>query len=171
MATEHLIAMGHRRIAMLAWHETSRTGNDRLLGYLEALHAAGLEADPALIARGDWEFEFGYGATAGWLALGSEQRPTAIVAVSDNMAVGAIHAAQARGLTVGRDIAVAGFDDIPMAQYIQPPLTSVRQPIRQAGRKCVETLVALLRGQEPAEPQVLLPPELIVRQSSGPCIN
>ena len=171
MATEHLIASGHRRIAMLAWNETSRTGNDRLTGYMEALHVAGLEVDPALIARGDWRFEFGYQATADWLKWKPEQRPTAIVAVSDIMAIGAIQAAQARGLTVGRDLAVVGFDDIPMVQYIQPPLTSVRQPIRHAGRKCVEILVALLQGQVPAETQVLLPPELIVRQSSGPGMN
>jgi DNA-binding LacI/PurR family transcriptional regulator len=166
MATEHLIAGGHRRIAMLAWHETSRTGNDRLSGYLEALQAAGLEVDPALIARGDWNFEFGYEATAAWLSWTPEQRPTAIVAVSDIMAIGAIHAAHAHGLTVGRDIAVVGFDDIPMAQYIQPPLTSVRQPIRQAGRKCVEILVALLEGNMPVERQTLLQPELIVRASA-----
>jgi DNA-binding LacI/PurR family transcriptional regulator len=166
MATEHLIASGHRRIAMVTWHETSRTGNDRLLGYMEALQAAGLEVDPALIARGAWEFEFGYEATAGWLTLRLEQRPTAIVAVSDIMAIGAIHAAQARGLTVGRDIAVVGFDDTPMAQYIQPPLTSVRQPIRQAGRQCVEILVALLEGKIPVERQILIQPELIVRASA-----
>ena len=167
LATEHLVAHGHRRIAMLAWHETSRTGNDRLAGYLEGLRAAGLEVDPALIARGDWTFEFGYEATAGWLKLAPEQRPTAIVAVSDIMAIGAIHAAQARGLTVGRDIALVGFDDTPMAQYIRPPLTSLRQPIRQAGRKCVELLVALLTGQPQAQSRVLLAPELIVRESSG----
>ncbi len=168
LATDHLLASGHRRIAMLAWPETSRTGNDRLLGYVEGLHAAGLEVDPALIARGDWKFESGYAATADWLKWGPERRPTAIVAVSDIMAIGAIHAVQAQGLTVGRDMAVVGFDDVPMAEYLQPPLTSVRQPIRAAGRKCVEILVALLRGSAPAETHVLLPPELMVRQSSRP---
>ena len=166
MATEHLIAGGYRRIAALAWRETSRTGNDRLSGYVEALRAAGLEANSDLIARGDWKFESGYEATAHWLTWSLEQRPTAIVAVSDIMAIGAVHAAQARGLTVGRDIAVVGFDDIPMAEYIQPPLTSMRQPIREAGRKCVEMLVALLEGRAPSERHILLKPELIVRQSS-----
>ena len=165
MSTEHLIAGGHRRIAMLAWYETSRTGNDRLSGYMQALQAAGMGVETALIARGDWSFEFGYEATSAWLNLTPEQRPTAIVAVSDIMAIGAIHAIQARGLIVGSDFAVVGFDDIPMAQYIQPPLTSVRQPIRQAGRKCVETLVALLEGKIPVERQILLQPELVVRAS------
>lgn len=166
LATEHLISRGHRRIAVLAWPETSRTGNDRLSGYLDAMRSASLEVRPDLIARGDWKFEFGYTATERWLTCSPEQRPTAIVAVSDIMAVGAIHAAQSRGLTIGRELAVAGFDDVPMAEYLWPPLTSVRQPIREAGRKCVEILAALLAGQVPAQPQVLLQPELIVRASA-----
>ncbi len=166
MATEHLLNLGHCRIAMLAWQETSRTGNNRLSGYLDALRAAGVEVAPDLIAHGDWKFEFGYAATERWLAWSPDQRPTAIVAVSDIMAIGAIQAAQSRGLTVGRDLAVVGFDDVPMAEYIQPPLTSVRQPIREAGHKCIEILVALLEGQTPVEQQVLLPPELIVRASA-----
>jgi DNA-binding LacI/PurR family transcriptional regulator len=70
-------------------------------------------------------------------------------------------------LTIGRDLAVMGFDDVPMAAYLWPPLTSVRQPIREAGRKCVEILVALLEGKTSAQRQVLLSPELIVRQSSA----
>jgi DNA-binding LacI/PurR family transcriptional regulator len=167
MATEHLISRGHRRIAVLAWPETSRTGNDRLSGYLEAMRSASLEVMPDLIAHGDWKFEFGYAATERWLAWSPEQRPTAIVAVSDIMAVGAIHAAQSRGLTIGRDLAVMGFDDVPMAEYLWPPLTSVRQPIREAGRKCVEILVALLEGKTPPDTHVLLLPTLIVRQSSA----
>ena len=83
------------------------------------------------------------------------------------MAIGAIHAGQARSLTIGRDLAIVGFDDAPMAQYLWPPLTSVRQPTREAGRKCVELLVALIEGKELAARQVLLQPELIVRQSSS----
>jgi DNA-binding LacI/PurR family transcriptional regulator len=68
--------------------------------------------------------------------------------------------------SVGRDLAVVGFDDVPMAEYIQPPLSSVRQPIREAGHKCVELLIALLEGKAPAQRQVLLKPELIVRASA-----
>lgn len=166
MATEHLIARGHRRIAVLAWPESSRTGNDRLAGYLAAMRAADLEIDPFLIAHGEWKFEFGYATTQRWLAAPREQRPTAIVAVSDIMAVGAIQAGQACGLTIGRDLAVVGFDDVPMAGYLQPPLTSIRQPIREAGRRCVEILVALLNQTPLAERQVLLTPELIVRESA-----
>jgi DNA-binding LacI/PurR family transcriptional regulator len=163
MATEHLIAQGHRRIAMLAWPETSRTGNDRLEGYLAALRAAALEIDPDLIAHGEWKFEFGYAATDRWLKAPAEQRPTAIVAVSDIMAIGAIQAGQMRGLTIGRDLAVIGFDDVPMAAYLWPPLSSVQQPIREAGRKCVEMLVKTINGVALEAPQVMLPPKLIVR--------
>ena len=166
MATEHLISRGHRRIAVLAWPETSRTGNDRLSGYLEAMRLAGLEVIPDLIAHGEWNFQFGYTATERWLAWSPEQRPTAILAVSDIIAVGAIHAGQSRGLTIGRDLAVVGFDDVPMAEYIWPPLTSVRQPIHEAGGKCVEILVAMLEGKTLPNRQILLPPTLVVRSSA-----
>jgi DNA-binding LacI/PurR family transcriptional regulator len=132
---------------------------------MTALHAHGISPDPDLMARGEGSFEFGKAATERWLELGAE-RPTAIVALNDTMAVGAMHAAQARGLTVGHDLAVVGFDDEPLVQYLWPPLTSVHQPIREAGRRCVAILVALLEGRTPAERQVLLRPELVVRTSS-----
>jgi DNA-binding LacI/PurR family transcriptional regulator len=166
MVTEHLIARGHRRIAALAWPENSRVGNDRLEGYFTALSAAGLAIDSALIARGEGNFEFGRSVTGQWLALEADRRPTGIVALNDSMAIGAMHAGQAYGLVIGRDLAVAGFDDSPMARYLQPPLTSVRQPIRAVGRKCVEILVALLKGRTPDGRQTLLQPELIVRASA-----
>ncbi|MBL8057774.1 MAG: LacI family DNA-binding transcriptional regulator, partial [Anaerolineales bacterium] len=158
LATEHLIARGHRRIAILAWPESSRTGNDRLTGYLEALRAAQLEVDPDLIAHGEWKYEFGYAATQRWLAAPLEQRPTGIVAVSDIMAIGALQAGQAQGLTIGRDLAVVGFDDVPLAGYLQPGLSSIRQPIREAGRKCVEVLIDAMDHPGQAAQHVLLPP-------------
>lgn len=166
LITEHLIARGHRRIAALAWPEDSRVGNDRMEGYFTALSAAGLAVDPALITRGEGHFEFGRSATEPWLALEADRRPTGIVALNDSMAIGAMHAGQARGLVIGRDLAVAGFDDSPMSQYLWPPLTTMRQPIREAGRKCVEILVALLEGRTPHGRQALLHPELIVRAST-----
>jgi DNA-binding LacI/PurR family transcriptional regulator len=86
--------------------------------------------------------------------------------MNDTMAIGAMQAAAAHGFTVGRDLAIVGFDDAPMVQYLQPPLTSVRQPIREVGHKVVEILIALLEGRPPAERQVMLRPELIVRASS-----
>jgi DNA-binding LacI/PurR family transcriptional regulator len=86
--------------------------------------------------------------------------------MSDIMAIGAMHAAQSRGLSVGREFAVAGFDDVPLAQYLRPPLTSVRQPIRQAGHLCVDLLVAVLAGLPVSERHILLQPELVIRAST-----
>jgi DNA-binding LacI/PurR family transcriptional regulator len=166
LATEHLIKRGHRRIAALAWPESSRVGNERLEGYLTALKAAGITPNPNWVRRGEGTFEFGLSATRQFLTQSGADRPTGIVAFNDTMAIGAIHAAQALGLIIGQDVAIIGFDDAPMAQYLWPPLTSVRQPIREVGRKCVEMLVALLEGRAPAERQVLLQPELIVRASA-----
>lgn len=166
LATAHLLARGQRRIAALAWQADSRVGNERLDGYRAAMQTAGITIEPDWVARGEGTFEFGYAATQAWLSGAPERRPTGIVALNDTMAIGAMHAAQAYGLRVGADIAIAGFDDAPMAQYLLPPLTSIRQPIREAGRKCVEILVALLEGRLPPERQVLLQPELIVRESA-----
>jgi DNA-binding LacI/PurR family transcriptional regulator len=166
LATEHLIVHGHQRIGVLAWAEATRVGDDRLSGYLEAHDSAGLPADPELVARGESDFESGYAATECWLTLPLDRRPTAVVAMSDLMAIGAMHAAQAAGLTIGRDFAVAGFDDVPLAQYLRPPLTSVRQPIRQVGHLCVDLLVALLSGLPLAERHILLQPELVIRAST-----
>jgi DNA-binding LacI/PurR family transcriptional regulator len=165
-ATEHLMARGHRRIALLAWPQASRVGNERARGYFAAMEAAGIQPDPDWLLRGEGSFEVGFAQTEKLLALEADRRPTAIVAVNDTMAIGAIHAGQTHGLTIGRDLAVVGYDDAPMAQYLWPPLTTVRQPIREAGHKCVELLLAVLAGQPPAETQVMLAPQLIVRASS-----
>ncbi len=170
LATQHLLKLGHTRIAALAWPQASRVGNDRMSGYVRALAEAGLTADPELIARGHGSFEQGLAATTRWLAWPAASRPTGLVALDDTLAIGAMHAAQAHGWTPGRQISVVGFDDSPMAQYLWPPLTSVAQPIRAAGRKCVEMLVALMRGQAPPQTQVLLEPELILRQTAGACL-
>lgn len=166
MATEHLIRQGHQRIGVLAWAAATRVGDDRLAGYATALQAAGLPVDPYLIGRGESDFASGHAAVEAWLSRGEPRRPTAVVAMSDLMAIGAMHAAQSAGLVIGHDFAVAGFDDVPMAQYLRPPLTSVRQPIRQAGHLCVDLLVALLSGTPTAERHVLLQPELVVRAST-----
>jgi DNA-binding LacI/PurR family transcriptional regulator len=164
-ATEHLLARGHTRIAAIAWPQDSRVGNERIQGYFQAMQTAGLTPLPAWIERGEGTFEFGREAVARFLNLPVDQCPTAAVALNDTMAIGAMDMLRERGLVVGRDFAVVGFDDAPMSQYLFPPLTTVRQPIREAGRKCVEILVGLMDGKSPAEKQVLLPPQLIERAS------
>jgi DNA-binding LacI/PurR family transcriptional regulator len=106
-------------------------------------------------------------ATTRWLDQPQEQRPTAIVAFNDIMAIGAMQAAQIRDLQIGRDLAITGFDDAPMVQYVTPPLTSVRQPIWEVGQRVMEILIRILDGIPISEKQVLLTPRLIVRRSSG----
>jgi DNA-binding LacI/PurR family transcriptional regulator len=166
LATEHLLRHGHRRVGLLAWAVATRVSDDRQAGYVQAHADAGVPVDPRLIGRGESDFESGYAATECWLSLPPDQRPTAVVAMSDLMAIGAMHAAQAKGLVIGRDFAVAGFDDVPLAQYLRPPLTSVRQPIRRAGHLCVDLLVALLTGLPLEERHILLQPELVIRAST-----
>ncbi|MCX7756080.1 MAG: LacI family DNA-binding transcriptional regulator [Anaerolineales bacterium] len=165
-AVEYLLARGHRRIAALAWPESSRVGNDRLEGYFQAMQAAGVSLCPHCLLRGEGTFEVGREMTLRLLDLPAGERPTALIALNDTMAIGAMYAARERGLEVGRDLAVIGFDDAPMVQYLYPPLTSIRQPIAQAGRKCVEMLVTLLEGKPLGERHVLLAPRLILRASA-----
>jgi LacI family transcriptional regulator len=93
--------------------------------------------------------------------------PTAVIACNDLMALGAISAAQRRGLVVGRDLAITGFDDIPQAEHSHPSLTTMRQPIYEIGSQICDMLVCLIRGEELRERHVLLQPELVVRESSG----
>jgi DNA-binding LacI/PurR family transcriptional regulator len=166
LANEYLISRGHRRIAVLAWPETSRVGNNRLEGYLAALKAAGLPIEPELISREEGIFANARTATEYWLSLPTDRRPTGVVALNDTMAIGAVQAGLGKGLAIGTELAVVGFDDSPMAEYLSPPLTTVRQPIREVGRKCVELLVARLKGKPLPEKRVLVKPELIVRASA-----
>ncbi|MEF3274435.1 MAG: LacI family DNA-binding transcriptional regulator [Chloroflexus sp.] len=165
-AIAYLIGRGHRRIAILAWPPDSRVGNDRLQGYLEAMEAGQIVSESDYILRGEGTFEVGRAMTLHLLDLPAGRRPTAILTLNDTMAIGAMAAARERGLTIGTDLAIIGFDDAPMVQYLFPPLSSVRQPIAEAGRKCVELLVALVEGQTFTEKHVLLQPSLIIRASA-----
>jgi DNA-binding LacI/PurR family transcriptional regulator len=151
---------------VLAWPEGSRVGDDRLAGYQAAMQAAGLPVAPEWVARGEGSFEFGLAATQRWLDLAPAARPTAVVALSDTAAVGALHALHSRGLTPPHDLALVGFDDAPLAQFMTPPLSSIRQPLREAGRQCVEILVGGMEDKPVAATQVLLAPSLIVRATS-----
>jgi DNA-binding LacI/PurR family transcriptional regulator len=118
--------------------------------------------------RGEGNHAFGYETTRRWLNLADGKRPTAVIAFNDEMAIGALHAAQARGVQVGTGLAITGFDDAPMAQYITPSLTTVRQPIEQVGAKLMEILLQILEGEKPAQSQVLIQPRLVTRESTVP---
>lgn len=165
-ATEHLIQRGHQRIAAVAWPIDSRVGNDRMQGYFQAMKSAGLDVNPKWIERGEGNFEFGCEAALRLLDLPADERPTSLVTLNDTQAIGALQAMRERGIEVGRDFAIVGFDDAPMSQYLNPPLTTIRQPIREAGHKCVELLLSLVEGKPIKEKQILLPPVLIERAST-----
>lgn len=165
-ATAHLIEQGHERVAILAWPENSRAGTARLNGYMEAMAVAGLPVDASWLVRSEGNVEAGYAQTTALLALPASQRPTAVVAVDDLLAIGALQAAQAASLVIGAEFGVTGFDDTPGIQHLTPSLTSVRQPIWEVGQQIVPMLIALTRGETLPETEITLSPQLIVRKSS-----
>ena len=165
-AVEYLIQRGHTRIGAIAWPSDSRVGNERIQGYFDTLKKAGLEMKPVWVERGEGTFEFGREAATRLLDLPLPDRPTALITLNDTQAIGAVHVARERGIEVGRDLAIIGFDDAPMSQYLMPPLTTIRQPIRDAGQACVELLVSLIENKPLENRQVLLPPRLIARASA-----
>ena len=163
--TQHLIDLGHRRIAYVSASLGLMFASHRLEGYKEALVANSIPFDEALIAVGELTERSGYAAGRDFLT--QDERPTAIIACNDLMALGVISAAQGLGLTVGHDVAVAGFDDIPLAEHSHPPLTTMRQPIYEIGQRICEMVICLLQGETLEERHVILEPQLVVRKSCG----
>jgi len=166
-AVEHLLHLGHQRIAMAAWPEESVSGGYRVQGYIEALQNAGIAIRPDYILRGIHSEAFGREALAYWLQLPEAEQPTAVVAVSDLIAIGVMNEARQRGLVIGESLAVIGFDDAPMGQYLTPSLSTVQQPIAEIGRELIARLETVLSKREPEHGQLLLPPRLILRDSCG----
>ncbi len=168
-AAQHLIDLGHRRIAFITADQHLMFAYERLMGYIETLQQNGMAVDESLIVEGDLSQRSGRRAANHLLEL--PEPPTAIMATNDLMALGAMAAIQAHGLTVGRDVAVTGFDDIPLAAHSHPPLTTVRQPIYEIGIMACEMLICILRGEPLEHPQAVLQPALIVRESSTLALN
>lgn len=167
--TQHLVAQGHRRIAYVSAPLEITFASERLAGYREVLAEQGLAYDDDLVVTGGLTEESGY--AAGRTLLCERQiPPTAIVAGNDLMALGVMGAARECGFSVGEDLAVAGYDDIPLARLAQPPLTTARQPIYQIGRRICAMLLNLVQGKALEERHVLLQPELIVRESTDFCV-
>jgi LacI family transcriptional regulator len=162
---EHLIGLGHRRIAFLSSPSELLFVEHRLDGLRQAMAAHGLDPEEIRILPGDLTQKSGYEATVS--LLDDTNPPSAIVACNDLMALGAMSALHERGVSVGSDIAVTGFDDIPMAEHAHPPLTTIHQPIYEIGRMVCEKLVRLIAGEELASRSKILEPRLIVRSSCG----
>lgn len=160
---EHVVAWGARRVGFVGWPEGSGVGDDRHAGWLAATRKLRLPAQ-ALCVRGEDGIETGQ-ALAGRL-LDRARPADALVCVSDPMAIGAMRAAEARGLVVGQDIAVTGFDDSPLASVVRPGLTSVRQPLEEAAARIVGILTGHLTGRLTAPVTDLRPPTLVTRGSS-----
>ena len=166
MATEHLLSLGHRRLAHLAG-PLAQAGAARLrrAGVTDALRAAGIDPGSLAVAEGNEHVDGG--AQAGEQLLGDVSSPTGIVCYNDLSAIGALRAIRAAGLRVPADVSVIGFDDIEPAAWTDPPLTTIRQPTAELGRWAVERLTTT-PTDEAASPQVVLEPSLVVRGSTGP---
>ncbi len=143
-AVRHLLDIGHRRIGFIGGPDGSTTALDRLAGYKKAMAKSGVMAAPGLVKKGAWTPESGY--LLGTELLKGKGRPTAIAAANDQMAFGAIKAARALGLAVPKDLAVAGFDDIPLSSYFDPPLTTVKIPMHDLGAASMKMLLGLISG-------------------------
>ncbi len=167
MATEHLLALGHQRIACITRPTYLEHLMDRCRGYRAALQRHQVEARPEWIVPGGFSFEGG--AKAGRLILALRPRPTAIFAYNDVHAIGAMHVIVEAGLRVPGDISVVGFDDLPESSYTIPALTTVTQPRRDMGRMATELLVRMIAGgNPPRRNRIVLKTELIVRGSTAP---
>jgi LacI family transcriptional regulator len=160
LAVRHLAGLGHRRIAAIAGIPHTLAGRERLEGYRAGLAAAGLPYDPALVATGDFSAASGAAAAAALLPAA----PTAIVAASDLMAIGATRALTAAGIRVPEAISVVGFDDLPLASLVRPELTTVRQDPERIGTAAADAVLERIEGEP--EHRTTVPVELMVRASS-----
>ncbi len=167
MATEHLIKLGHRRIAILQGTDEVSTNCPRTDGYRAAHVNAGLPIDRDLIVQSGFDWRPGFASMTRILEGPKEKIPTAVFCINDLCAEGAMRAIRAKGLRVPEDIAVVGFDDTWFAHMTQPPLTSVRMPIKEMGSLAVQHLVKQLAGESPDPLHPVLPVSLTVRQSCG----
>ncbi len=166
-ATRHLLELGHRRVAVIGGPEKVLCSRARVDGYRAALETAGLPVDPALVRHGDFHVESGYQHAVELLRL--EDRPTAVFAGSDLQALGVYEAARQAGLRIPDDLSVVGFDDLPVARWVGPPLTTVRQPLQEmavAGARLVLDLSSLTPQSRPTRME--LATTLVVRQSTAP---
>ncbi len=185
-ATRHLIHLGHRRIGFIFGPQRYQCSLERYEGYMQAMREAGLPVEAELALQGDFEVESG--RACGVQFLDMAEPPTAIFASNDQMAYGVLDAAEARGVQVPHDLAVVGFDDIPLPIPWRPPLTTVRQPFYEMGQRGLDHLLAMITAgnrRQVASPilpasrsfeadapvRIQLPTQLIVRESCGAALT
>jgi LacI family transcriptional regulator len=164
-ATEHLTALGHRRIAHLAGRPGLWCSRARLDGYRAGVESVGLDVDPTLLVHGDFDYASGF--AGGTRLLDRADPPTAVFAASDEMALGVYESARRLGLRVPEDLSIVGFDDLPQARWGSPPLTTVRQPLAEMGMAAVRTVLRLLNDEQLETSKVELATELVVRESTA----
>ena len=165
-AIDHLVALGHRKIAYIAGPIPEGMSVRRLAGFRYAIKAAGLDLPECYIQQGNFSYQSGEVATDRLLDL--KERPTAIYTANDEMAFGAIRSANKRGLKVPEDLSIFGFDDTYLAEAFVPALTTVHQPCLEIGRRAMTRLLAHLSGDNPATDSIVVPTQIIVRETTAP---
>ena len=164
LATRHLLELGHTRIACIAGPSSITPSAERMIGYRKALEEAGVSYDESLVVRGDYHAQSGMDITHSFLKM--SPRPTAIFALNDLMALGALRAAAEAGYSVPRDLAVVGYDDLEIAHFTNPPLTTIAQPKKEIGVQAIDLLVDRMSHRSRPPSRLVLAPELIVRRST-----
>lgn len=166
LATRHLLEQGHIHVAYVGGAADLYSARERFQGYLRALTEFGVASDPRLHFHGTYAYD--YGARVFGSVRNVTPRPSAVFAASDYIAVGILNAAADAGVQVPEDLSLVGFDDVPFARVLRPPLTTIRQPIERLGRCGTRILIELLENKAPPTPQepLYLPVELIVRSST-----
>lgn len=165
-ATEYLISLGHQRIAVISGVPEHLTARARLAGFRSAMETAGLPVDPDLVRQGRYDHQSGYIETRYLLDL--PEPPTAIISACDRQATGIYRALYERGVTIPSEMSVIGFDDISLAQWLSPSLTTIRQPLREMGRMAATMLLRQIAGEPLDTMRVELATSLILRESCAP---
>jgi DNA-binding LacI/PurR family transcriptional regulator len=165
-ATRHLLGLGHRRIGVIGGPAGILCSRARVDGFRAAMDEAGVPIDSSLVSHG--AFQVDEGIATGRALLTRPDRPTAIITGNDLQALGVYQAAREARLHIPEDLSVVGFDDLPVARWVGPPLTTVRQPLVEMAEAAAELVLALARGEEPAQTRVELATELVIRESTAP---
>lgn len=168
LAIQHLVSLGHQRIAYITPPAELMCTQQRWIGYVKGMEDHHLQINKKYVVEGGFTERDGQIAT--YLLLDLPEPPTAIITANDNCAFGAIRVIQARGFLVPRDISVIGFDDIALAEHWQPPLTTISQPFRKIGFELMHSLFSIINGEK-SIPRILLEPSLVVRNSTARWVN